>query len=81
MEHPPTAAGVIFGPMRTPRIPEIWKALRPGEQFHSRLPLHRLEVMAQQLPDRQFVFLPAAAGYWVKCEGVSETRPPDATLN
>lgn len=67
--------------MRTPRIPEIWRALRPGEQFHSRLPLHRLEAMSQQLPDRRFSFIPAPGGYFIKCDGMSETRPPDATLN
>lgn len=81
MERQPTESGAIFSPMRTPRIPEIWRNLRPGEQFHSRLPFHRLEAMAAQLPERKFQFIPAASGYWVKCEGVSETRPPDATLN
>lgn len=69
--------------MRTPRIPDIWQNLRPGEQFHSRLPFHRLELMAQQpaLADRRFTFAPSATGYFVRCEGITETRPPDATLN
>lgn len=80
-ERPSRPAGAIFGPMRTPRIPETWQNLRPGDQVFSRLPLHRIEAMAKLMPDRVFAFLPAPTGYWVKCEGVSETRPPDATLN
>lgn len=70
--------------MRTPRIPDIWQNLRPGEQFHSRLPFHRLQAMAAQpqLADRTFTFHPSATGYFVKCEGMpAEPAPPGTTIN
>jgi hypothetical protein len=59
-----------------PRIPSPWLLLRPGEMMHSKLPLHRLELLAVQMGERgiSVALKPSPQGYFVECLSRSEDQ-------
>lgn len=52
-----------------PKIPAIWRQVRPGEIFNCTAPLHRIEAIADLLEKegRSFTFSPSRSGYYVTC--------------
>jgi hypothetical protein len=61
--------------MKKPKVPAEWELLRPGDTIHSRMPFHKMEAIAAQLPDRRFIFVPSSTGYYIRREAAQ--IPPD----